>query len=256
MIDVFIGYDIRDDKAFRVCESSILKHATVSVRIHPLKEHELRKIGYGRPYFVAATGQMVDAIDARPFSTQFSFSRFLVPHLMGYADTACVFCDADMLWRADIAELLDLCEGDKAVWCVQHKHTPKEEKKMDGVQQTQYRRKNWSSLVVWNPSRNGFLTPERVSELSGSYLHAFCWLKDEEIGALPEAWNWLVGWSPETIDPKVVHFSNGTPDFPGYENAPYAREWRKTWQSRTPSELERTMWSPEKETLVSAESVL
>lgn len=255
MIDVFIGYDIRDDKAFRVCETSLKKHATLSIRVHPLKEHELRRQGYGRPYFVAANGQMLDAMDAKPFSTQFSFSRFLVPHLMGYADTVAVFCDADMLWRADIADLIDMCQGDKAVWCVQHKHDPKEQIKMDGMEQTKYKRKNWSSLFVCNPSRNTFLTPERVSELPGSYLHGFCWLKDEEFGSLPESWNWLAGASPSEIEPRVVHYTLGTPDFPGYENAPYAKEWRKTWQSRVPSELERTMWSVERETVCTVSGV-
>jgi len=247
VITCYIGYDPRDDKAFRVCEASIRKHATESVRICPLKENELRKLGYGRPYFVAANGQMVDAIDAKPFSTQFSFSRFFVPFLMGYADTVAVFCDADMMWRADIAELIDSCQGDKAVWCVQHKHSPTEETKMDGMQQTRYRRKNWSSLFVCNPSRNTFLTPERVSELPGTYLHGFCWLKDEEFGALPEAWNWLVGTSPPEIDAKVVHWTLGTPDFPGHENDAYAKEWRGMWNNRGSSELERTMWTQDRE---------
>lgn len=245
MIDVFIGYDPRDHKAFRVCEASIQQKASDKVRIHPLKEWECRKHGYKRPYEVKPSGQMIDLVDHKPFSTQFSFTRFMVPYLSGYRDDLVVFCDADMLWRDDIYDLIRFCEDDekKSVWCVRHEHVPTETIKMDGVEQTTYHRKNWSSLVVFNPSRNRFLTPEKVSELPGSYLHAFTWLEDDEIGHLPEFWNWLAGHSDPRIQPSVVHFTNGTPDFPGYENQPYADEWRKTWHSKGPTELETTLWS-------------
>jgi hypothetical protein len=245
MIEIFIGYDPRDHKAFRVCETSILSHASEQVKITPLLDHECRKHGYARPYRVEPNGQMIDTIDGKPFSTQFSFTRFMVPHIAGYRDDLVVFCDADMLWRADVVELVEYCRQDKkkSVWCVQHQHNPTEAIKMDGVLQTTYRRKNWSSLVVWNPSKNQFLTPQRVSELPGSYLHAFNWLEDGDIGDLPEWWNWLAGVSSEKIEPSVVHYTLGTPDFAGYENSPYAQEWRKVWSQRTTSELERTGWS-------------
>lgn len=243
MISVFIGYDPRDDKAFRVAEASLKQKASIPVRVYPIREWECRKQGYTRSYTTCSTGQMIDSAEGKPFSTQFSFTRFMVPHLMGYADEICLFTDSDMLWRCDIAEVLEQCTGDKAVWCVQHKHTPSETQKMDGVAQTQYLRKNWSSFVVWNPAKNTFLTPKMVSELPGSYLHAFCWLKDEEIGDLPEAYNWLEGWSDPMMNPKVVHYTRGTPDFPGYENTPYSQEWRKVWKARGASELERTIFS-------------
>lgn len=126
MLNVFIGYDPRDEKAFRVAEASLKAKASIPVRVFPIKEWECRKHGYTRPYMVAQSGQMIDGVDAKPFSTGFSFTRFLVPHLMGYADEICLFTDADMLWRCDVAEVLELCTGDKAVWCVQHKHIPSE----------------------------------------------------------------------------------------------------------------------------------
>jgi hypothetical protein len=243
MLTVFIGYDPRDDKAFRVAEASLKQRSSIPVCVKPIRDWECRKEGYARTYMKTSTGQMIDGVDAKPFSTDFSFTRFMVPHLMGFADELCLFMDPDMLVRCDIAEIAALCTGDKAVWCVQHKHTPSETVKMDGIAQTQYLRKNWSSFVAWNPSRNQFLTPKRVSELPGSYLHAFTWLKDEEIGELPETYNWLEGWSDPMMNPKVVHFTRGTPDFAGYENAPYADEWRKMWKTRGPSELERTLWT-------------
>jgi hypothetical protein len=57
-------------------------------------------------------------------------------------------------------------------------------------------------------------------------LHAFCWLPDSAIGALPIEWNWLAGISPTNIEPKNVHFTLGTPNLPGYEDGVYADEWR------------------------------
>ncbi len=247
MLNIFIGYDPRDDRAFRVCEASLKKHASADIRVWPIKEWEVRRrLGYARAYEVDAIGQMTDRGDGKPCSTQFSFTRFLVPALCDYRNEHAVFMDPDMLVRADIYELLRLCNDDpgKAVYCVQHNHVPSEQIKMDGVKQTLYHRKNWSSLVVWNPSKNRFLAPEKVSELSGSYLHAFSWLADDEIGAIPEEWNWLEGWSPK-MEPKIVHFTRGTPDMAGHETADYAVEWVKMWKSisRCGSELERTWWS-------------
>ena len=52
-----------------------------------------------------------------------------------------------------------------------------------------------SSLVLWNcahPS-NQAVTKELVNDpdITGKYLHRFSWLKDEEIGAISQEWNWL-----------------------------------------------------------------
>ena len=65
---------------------------------------------------------------------------------------------------------------------------------MDGKLQTIYPRKNWSSLIVFNcahPS-NKKLNIDLVNKETGSYLHQFKWLEnDDMIGELPLEWNWL-----------------------------------------------------------------
>ncbi|MFT5438413.1 MAG: hypothetical protein ACI9MJ_000272 [Alphaproteobacteria bacterium] len=38
--------------------------------------------------------------------------------------------------------------------------------------------------------------------------------------------NWLEGWSSPDIDPKIVHMTRGIPTMAGFENIPYADEWR------------------------------
>ena len=83
---VFIGYDVRDDVASKVCRASMLARSSVPLNIVLLKMHELRKPGFRRAYFVDEGGQMYDARDRKPFSTLFSFTRFFVPHLCQFDD--------------------------------------------------------------------------------------------------------------------------------------------------------------------------
>ena len=119
----------------------------------------------------------------------------LKPALNNYEGMA-VFCDSDMVFLTDIAELLEEVDDKKAVSCVQHDYTPPPGMKMDGQQQLAYPRKNWSSMVVWNCAHkdNAKVTIDLVndSEITGAYLHRFSWLEDKDIGLLGPQWNWLV----------------------------------------------------------------
>ncbi len=224
---VYIGWDGRDWLASQVAHRSLLAHASNGVEIVDLFDHQLRKDGhYWRTYRVDSFGQKRDDIDRKPFSTEFSFTRHLVPHLEDYSDRLAIFTDPDVLWRGDVYELLSLCADEsKSVWCVPHEHRPPELEKALGVQ-THYPRKNWSSVMVFRPSLCRALTHHAVSNRDGLWLQTLGWAGDDEIGKLPEEWNWLEGWSPDTINPKIVHYTRGTPDMAGYEDAPYADEWR------------------------------
>ena len=59
-------------------------------------------------------------------STEFSFSRFLVPHLCNYEGWA-IFMDCDMMVVDDIKNLWNLRDNKYAVMCVKHQHKPKED---------------------------------------------------------------------------------------------------------------------------------
>ncbi len=226
MLRAYVGWDGRDALAFEVCRKSLVRHASKPVQVVPLKDWELRRRGlYWRGYRVDAGGQKWDDRDGTPFSTDFSFTRFLVPLIEGFGEVWVLFCDADMLWRADVGELMALADPDCAVMCVQHDHRPHEAEKMGGLKQTVYARKNWSSLMLIKPARCRALTKYAVNNQGGQWLHAMCWAAEEEIGALPEEWNWLEGWSRPELEPKLVHFTRGTPDMPGHEDAAYAGEW-------------------------------
>ena len=234
-LTVVIGYDPREHEAFEVCRHSILRRTSESVHIITLNERDLRQAGlYDRPYRVDENGQFWDGRDGRPFSTAFSFSRFLTSEVAKRAGATghVVFMDCDFILQADIAELFDLAEAKYAVQCVKHVHNPPDGLKMDAVMQTRYRRKNWSSLFLWNLDHpaNRQLTPELVNTAAGGWLHAFTWLRDTDIGRLPESWNWLAGVSPTTKPvvreaPNAIHYTNGGPWFPHMRDCPFAAEW-------------------------------
>ena len=107
MLRVYIGWDQRGAQAFEVAAHSIREHASIPVEIIALKDWELRaKRVYWRAYSVDERGQMWDARDGSPFTTNFSYTRYVVPLLEDFGDEQVVFMDADMLIRADIAELM------------------------------------------------------------------------------------------------------------------------------------------------------
>ncbi|MEM1366371.1 MAG: glycosyltransferase [Pseudomonadota bacterium] len=218
-IRIFIGWDSREDIAFQVAKKSILDNASVPVEVVPIKLHELVDQGlYTRE---------VDPLA----STEFTYSRFFVPHLAGYEGWA-LFVDCDFLFFGDVAKLRDHMNPEHAVVCAKHDYQPKATTKMDGQVQTSYPRKNWSSFMLFNcahPSTKQ-LTPEKVNAETGAYLHRMQWAADEEIGEVPYSWNFLEGWydKPETGLPNAVHYTNGGPWFKDWQNVDYADEWRAT----------------------------
>ena len=232
---IWIGYDPREVEAFAVCRHSLRRHAP-NIPIHAVVLDELRAAGLSRRPTSKRDGKMWDDISEAPCSTQFAISRFLTPHLAheGWA----LFMDCDILARTDVNKLFALVDPSKAVMCVQHpNYTPPDAVKMDGQLQLLYARKNWSSVTLFNCSHpaNARLTVGIVNQVPGRDLHRFAWLNDDEIGALPPEWNFLVGVSDPSIDPALVHFTSGGPWFEGYENVPYADEWkaeRRRWLTR------------------------
>lgn len=225
---VFIGWDPREQDAYRVAEASIRRRSSIRLDVSPLMLEPLRNLRlYERPTERRAGGQLWDVISKAPMATEFALTRFLVPHLAGYRGWA-LYTDCDFLWRDDVAQLLAFADESKALMCVPHLYRPVEGLKMDGQIQSAYPRKNWSSLMLWNCGHlkhAGQL--ERVNRWPGLWMHQFRWLEEQDLGYLPEAWNWLEGSSPSSMNPCAVHFTRGTPDMAGYENVAYADEWRK-----------------------------
>lgn len=210
---VYIGYDRRMPILFHVMAHSIASRASVPVALTPLV----------LPHF--------DGILQRPIndtqSTEFSFSRFLVPWLSGYEGWS-LFVDNDMLFQDDIAKLWALRDERFAVQVVKHHHVPAEATKFLGERQTSYEKKNWSSVMLFNNARCRALTPEFVSAASGLELHQFKWLGDDAlIGELPHRWNHLVDYDPAVPAAEIanLHYTSGGPYFAETRHCGYADAW-------------------------------
>lgn len=238
MRSIYIGYDPREIQAFAVAVHSARLHMWKrQIPVRGIVLSELQAVGaYTRPTerSVRDDGSpvLIDKLSARAdyngaMSTEFAISRFFTPllALKGWA----LFMDCDMLVRADLNNLFDLLDPRYAVMCVKHEHASAVTTKMDGQPQTNYARKNWSSVMAFNceHTSNAALSGHWLNTLPGRDLHRFCWLKDKEIGALPPAWNWLAGEQPPMENPFIVHHTLGSPCLKGYEDAPYADEWRQ-----------------------------
>ena len=210
MIPIFIGYDSKVKIAYHVLAESILRNSSTPVTISPINLNNLNNI-YTRKQDPLA-------------STEFSFSRFLVPHLMNYNGWA-IFMDSDMVMLSDITELWNLRNEKYALQVCKHDYTPNSKNKFLGNNQMIYAKKNWSSLMLMDCSKCKTLTPEYVNTKSGLELHQFKWLDENLIGSIPLEWNWLVGEYPYKKDVHNIHFTEGGPYFKEYKNTEYANEW-------------------------------
>ncbi|MBT5031560.1 MAG: glycosyltransferase [Proteobacteria bacterium] len=219
---VFIGYDPVEDVAAKMLARSIRTRTSMkNLNIIPIIRDQLLAYDiFNRPLDVNG-------------STQFSITRFLVPHLMDYKGIG-IFFDCDMLITRDIQEMFDLYSPDFAVQCTQHKYEPSTQIKMSGKPQTAYPRKNWSSVVIYNcehPS-NKSLTSELVETSSPKYLHRFEWLRDEEIGEVPLEFNFLVEEQPMSDSlPFNIHHTLGAPLFREKLNTDYHEYWKSEFKA-------------------------
>jgi lipopolysaccharide biosynthesis glycosyltransferase len=211
-IPIFVGYDPREAVAYHTCSNSIIRHASQPVAIIPLALN----------LFKDYTETHTDG------SNQFIYSRFLVPHLMGFSGHA-IFIDGDMIVRGDIAELWNLRELNVDVQVVKHDYKTKMTEKYLGAKNEDYPRKNWSSVMIFNcqnfPTKK--LTPEYIQKSTGAHLHRFEWTTDDRVGELPPEWNWLPDEYGANPGAKLLHYTLGTPCFHEFATTPQGDEWHK-----------------------------
>lgn len=228
---IWVGFDTREAAAYAVARHSAKRHMSRDIPIHGLVLSDLQAKGlYTRPLEFRASAAdkpvMWDVISDAAMSTQHACARFLISELAreGWA----MFCDGDVLFRDDVAKVFDALDPRYALYCVKHNYTAKPGIKMDGMPQTVYPKKNWSSVFVVNTQHeaNRALTAELVNTVPGRDLHRFAWLDESDIGTLPPEWNYLVGESPRVENPSLAHFTLGPPDMDGYEHCEFADEWR------------------------------
>ncbi len=205
MLRIFIGWDSREAECADILAYTLRKHSTIPLDIQYLNLHEL---DFSRPQ------------DPKQ-STEFTYTRFLVPALCGFKGKA-VFMDCDMVCLGDIKELDDLDLTGLALRVVQHDYQPTATTKMDGQAQTVYPRKNWSSLMLMNCEKLELWSKECVQTQTGAYLHRFEDIPDDQIDEIPNTWNTL-DWMDE--DSKLIHFTSGGPWFEECKDHPFADVW-------------------------------
>jgi len=202
---IFVGYDSREDIAYRVLKYSLEKHASAPLDVRPLV---LKDLDFPRPFDPLA-------------STEFTYTRFLVPILCDFKSRA-VFMDCDMLCRADIVEIFQLDLEPYWLRVVKHDYHPTSTVKMDGRLQTRYPRKNWSSFMLLNCERLTVWSRENVLTQSGAWLHRFEPIPDDRIGEISKDWNVLDRYDART---KLIHYTEGGPWFDEHKDHPYGDIW-------------------------------
>ena len=216
MINIFIGYDSKEKVAYNVLSHSIIQNSTKPVAITPIALNNLKDD------FVRERNALS--------STEFSFSRFMIPHLMNYQGWA-LFMDCDMLMFEDVSKLWRMRDDSKAIQVCKHDYTPKTDTKFLGQVQTKYPKKNWSSFMLMNCKKCTTLTPDYVNKASGLELHQFKWLESEElIGEIPLEWNWLVGEYDYKENVSNVHYTEGGPWFEEYKDVDYSQDWFQNYK--------------------------
>lgn len=242
---IYIGFDSREVDGYAVTRQSIEDHRGLRNPRHydvqPIILHELRRQGlYRRETTRDVSGRLYDVISQHHMSTEFAISRFFIPELMkqdrrnGEPNLA-LFMDSDMLVTCDLDEIFSYADPAYAVQVVKHDYQPPNEFKMDNQVQSQYARKNWSSVVLWNIDHPGnrHLTLDMLHTVPGRDLHRFCWLDDDQIGTLPHRFNHLIGHD-EIVGSfdgfrGIAHFTEGIPSMGDqYNRGEAAAAWWRT----------------------------
>ena len=209
MITVWIGYDRQFEANIPVETQSVSRHAR-SVSIKYLHLDKIKELT--RPRDPHQT-------------TDSAFTRWMIPYLAGYKGWH-LYLDSDMMVCDNLEELWRLTDDSKAVMVVKHADKHQDGTKFNGQLQSNYPRKNWSSVILFNAEKCRTLTPEYVNQAPGLDLHQFKWLPDGLIGELPPRWNHLVGIDSPDPNPGIIHWTLGGPWFSEYANVEHAEKWR------------------------------
>ncbi len=204
---IFIGYDSTEPIAWDICRYSIQRNSLFGASdIYRLTG---APGGWRRS---APSGQ----------STEFTYSRFLVPYLSGYEGVS-LFVDCDFLFLDDIETLQGYLQTAPIACCQHPDYVPHSTNKMDGRAQVAYPRKNWSSLMLFDNAKCRMLTPEYVASASPQELHRMEWAS--EIDSIPLEWNTLEGYY-HFEQPKAIHYTDGGPWHNTYRPSRYTQLWQ------------------------------
>lgn len=145
-------------------------------------------------------------------STEFTYSRFLIPYLENYEGFS-MFIDNDFLFKGSLLPMFYYLNPDDAVACIQYPQYKHDETKFKGEVNIDYPRKLWSSLMIFNNGHEDCkkLTPDAVNTWTGKQLHQFEWT--EKISPIPERYIFVEGYDDPEVkwDWNGIHYTRGGP---------------------------------------------
>ena len=153
-------------------------------------------------------------------STEFTYSRFLIPYLENYEGFS-IFLDDDILFTESILPMFYFLDMDDAVACIKYDFDKYAETKFTGEKNVSYPKKLWSSLMIFNNGHEDCkkLTPEVVNTESGKYLHQFEWT--DKISEIPDWYVFTEGHDTEETNwrPSAYHYTRGGPWIEGMDTS-------------------------------------
>ena len=164
-------------------------------------------------------------------STEFTYSRFLIPYLENYEGFS-MFIDDDFIFEKSLLPMFYYLHPDDAVACIQYPQYKHDSTKFDGEINIDYPCKLWSSLMIFNNGHEDCkkLTPEVINTWTGKQLHQFEWT--DKISKIPEKYIFTEGYD----DPKTkwdfngIHYTRGGPwvkgmDYSHINNLDIYKRW-------------------------------
>lgn len=225
---VYIGFDEREAAAAEVARKTLREVTRGEIEPEFICASKMAAQGLLWRMSDHRGGQDYDFVSNALKSTRFALSRFLTPILAqsGFA----LFVDCDVVFLRDPRVMLNDVKAEHAVSVVDHPHAVyPSEWKMVNQKQTNYPRKNASSVMLFNCDHgaNRRLSLRDVNERPGRDLHAFYWLNETEIGTLAPQWNWLVDVEPRPIGTGIAHMTLGGEWLEGWKGGSFDAEWRE-----------------------------
>lgn len=188
---VFVGVDPRQPLGYNVLQASIHRYSSAQIDVIPL---QLRHMPVKRRGL-----------------TEFTYSRFLIPYLCGYAHQA-IFMDADIVVKGDIVELFDQVDLTCSVQVMQEQ--PKFE---------------WASVMLFNNGKCRKLTPEYVDD-PANVLFDLEWA--DKVGTFAPEWNHCAGYQVPK-EAKLYHYTQGLPCWYETRGLPEDVAWLEEYKHLT-----------------------
>jgi len=208
-LNIYVGYDSRHGDLTKITETAILQTVKQSWGSGQYYEHmeftpEVKLLDHAT--ISEYTREYANQ------STEFTYSRFLIPYLENYEGFS-IFLDDDFIFNKTLLPMFYYLNPDDAIACIQYPQYKHDETKFKGEVNIDYPRKLWSSLMVFNNGHEDCkkLTPEAVNTWTGKQLHQFEWT--EKISEIPQKYIFVEGYDDPDVkwDYSGIHYTRGGP---------------------------------------------